>query len=77
MATLAEQVRGKRMSRVALSMFAEPNDPATGRVLAHTGGVETLRLFESDDSAPDLARAETLMWPEHHLYARITPDLLG
>ncbi len=34
MATLAEQVQGERMARVALSMIAEPNGPITGRVLA-------------------------------------------
>ena len=33
MATLAEQVQGERMARIALSMIAEPNDPATGHVL--------------------------------------------
>lgn len=76
MATLAEQVQGERMARVALSMIAEPNDAASGHVLARVGGVETLRLIESDDPAPGLARADALMWRER-LAARITPDLLG
>ncbi len=75
MATLAEQVQGERMARIALSMIAEPNDPATGLVLAHHGGVETLRLIESDDELPGLARADALMWRER-LAARITPGLL-
>ena len=74
MATLAEQMQGERMARVALSMFAEPNDAATGRVLAQVGGIETLRLVESDDPVPGLARADALMWRER-LSARITPDL--
>lgn len=74
MATLAEQMQGERMARVALSMFAEPNDAATGRVLANVGGIETLRLVESDDPVPGLARTGALMWRER-LAARITPDL--
>lgn len=74
MATLAEQMQGERMARVALSMVAEPNDAATGRVLAHVGGIETLRLVESDDPVPGLARADALMWRER-LAVRITPDL--
>lgn len=74
MATLAEQMQGERMARVALSMFAEPNDVATGRVLAQVGGIETLRLIESDDPVSGLSRADALMWRES-LAARITPDL--
>ncbi len=72
MATLTEQVQGERMARVALSMIAEPNDAASGQVLARVGGVETLRLIESDDPVPGLARADALMWRER-LAARITP----
>ncbi|MBS1698405.1 MAG: DNA-protecting protein DprA [Actinobacteria bacterium] len=74
MATLAEQVQGERVARIALSMIAEPNDPTTGYVLAHHGGVETLRLIESDDDVPGLARADVLMWRER-LATRITPTL--
>lgn len=75
MATLAEQVQGERMARVALSMIAEPNDPTTGYVLARYGGVETLRLIESDDEVPGLARADLLMWCER-LTAHVMPGLL-
>lgn len=75
MATLAEQVQGERMARVALSMIAEPNDPTTGYVLARHSGVETLRLIESDDEVPGLARADALMWRER-LTARVTPGVL-
>lgn len=76
MATLAEQLQGERMARVVLSMIAEPNDAASGLVLARVGGVETLRLIEADDPVPGLARADALMWRER-LGARITPGLLG
>lgn len=75
MATLAEQVLGERAARVALSMIAEPNDPTTGYVLARHGGVETLRLMESDDEVSGLARADVLMWRER-LAVRIRPGLL-
>ncbi|HCX85858.1 MAG TPA: DNA processing protein DprA [Micrococcales bacterium] len=75
MATLAEQVQGERMARIALSMIAEPNDPTTGYVLARHGGIETLRLIESDDEVPGLARADMLMWRER-LTARVMPGLL-
>ncbi len=74
MATLAERMKGERMARVAVSMIAEPNDSTTGRVLAQVGGIETLRLIESDDPVPDLSRADALMWRER-LAARVTPDL--
>lgn len=75
MATLAEQVQDERMARIALSMIAEPDDPTTGYVLARHGGVETLRLIESDDEVPGLARADVLLWRER-LAPRVTPDLL-
>lgn len=74
MAALAEQVQGERMARLALPMIVEPNDPITGRVLAHHGGIETLRLVESDDDVLGLPRADVLMWRDR-LAARITPDL--
>lgn len=72
----ASQMQGERMARVVLSMIAEPNDAASGHVLARVGGVETLRLIEADDPVPGLARADALMWRER-LGARITPGLLG
>lgn len=75
MATLAEKIPSERMARVALSMIAEPNDPATGHVLAHAGGIETLRLIESDDPVPGLARVDALMW-RGQLAAQIVPGLV-
>lgn len=62
MATLVEKMPSERMARVALSMIAEPNDPVTGHVLAHVGGIKTPRLIESDDPVPGLARVDVLMW---------------
>jgi len=74
MATLAEQVQGELIARVAVSMLAEPKNAATGRVLAQVGGIETLRLVASNDPVPSLARADALMWRER-LATRIMPDL--
>lgn len=74
MARLVDQIQGDRMARIALSMIAEPNDATTGRILAQVGGIETVRLVESDDPVPGLARADLLMWRER-LTARITPEL--
>ncbi|QOR69179.1 DNA-protecting protein DprA [Ruania alkalisoli] len=74
MATMAEQVAGERMARMVLSMIAEPDDSVTGHVLARFGGVETLRLVESDDPIPDLERADAMLWREH-LRVNLTADL--
>ncbi len=75
MARLTEQVQGERAARIVLSMIAEPDDPATGHVLDHAGGVETLRLVESDEPVPGLGRADAMLWRER-LTARIGSDLL-
>ena len=75
MATLAEQVQGERMARVALSMIAEPNDLTTGYILGRHGGVATLNLVESDHDVTGLGRADVLLWRER-LRARIAPDLM-
>ena len=48
MAKLAEQAKGERQARMMLSMIAEPDDAATGRILHRLGGVETLQLLEDD-----------------------------
>ncbi|MDQ6527076.1 DNA-processing protein DprA [Nocardioides sp. LHD-245] len=74
MATMAEQVAGERMARMVLSMIAEPDDSVTGHVLARFGGMETLRLVESDDAIPDLERADAMLWRER-LRANVTADL--
>lgn len=75
MASIAEQVAGERMARMVLSMITGPDDVATGRVLAHAGGVETLRLIESDDPIEKLDRVTALLWRER-LTSRLDPDLI-
>lgn len=62
-ARLVEQVSGERHARMMLSMIAEPDDPATGRILHRVGGVETIRLLEDDQAAvPDMNRADAIAW---------------
>ncbi|AMS04508.1 DNA-processing protein DprA [Acidipropionibacterium acidipropionici] len=65
MASIAEQVTGERMARMVLSMIAEPDDQATGRVLAQVGGVETLALIGNNEPIPGMARAEAMVRREH------------
>lgn len=58
MPTLSEIARDERTARMALSMFVEPNDAVTGHLLATVGGVETLRLAESDGPIPGLSNVD-------------------
>lgn len=76
MAQLAEQVQGERGARMALSMIADPNDAATGRVLARVGGVQTLRLIDDAQAAvPGMNRADGIAWRDR-MTTRIPDDLL-
>lgn len=75
MAGFAEQLQGERAARMTLSMVAEPDDPVTGRVLGRLGGVETLRLVESDEPIPSVAPIDALVWRER-LASRMSADLL-
>lgn len=74
MVSIAEQVTGERMARMVLSMIAGPDDQVTGHVLAQVGGVEPLRLLESDDPIPKMSRGGALLWRER-LARRLDPDL--
>lgn len=70
MATVSEQVRDERTARIMLSMIADPDDVMTGVVVYQVGGVETLRLLESDLRVPILGETEALVWR-----SRLTPHL--
>ena len=73
MAKLAEQAKGERQARMMLSMIAEPDDAATGRILHRLGGVETLRLLEDDQAAvPEMNRADAIAWRN-----RVAPRIEG
>lgn len=62
MATVADQVRDERTARIMLSMIADPDDAMTGAVVYQVGGVETLRLLESDLRVPTLGETEVQVW---------------
>ena len=73
MAKLAEQAKGEQQARMMLSMIAEPDDAATGRVLHRVGGVETLRLLEDDQATvPEMNRADAIAWRN-----RVAPRIEG
>jgi hypothetical protein len=68
MPSLSEIAGDERTARMALSMLVEPDDAVTGRLLATVGGVETLRLAESDGPVPglgdvDAPRSGADAWP--------------
>lgn len=75
MAKLAERVHGEHAARALLTMFAEPADAETGHVLARVGGIETLRLLESDEPVPGMDRVDLMHWRQR-VGARLTPDAL-
>jgi len=62
MPTLSEIARDERTARMALSMLVEPDDAVTGHLLAAVGGVETLRLAESDGPVPGLGDVDARVW---------------
>lgn len=70
MGQLAEQANGERQARMMLSIFTEPDDPVTGRIMHQVGGVETIRLLEGDDPVPGMNRADATAWRQ-----RLTPRI--
>ena len=62
MPTLSEIARDERTARMALSMLVESDDAVTGHLLAAVGGVETLRLAESDGPVPGLGDVDARVW---------------
>lgn len=65
MPSLVEIAGDERTARMVLSMLVEPDDALTGRLLATVGGVETLRLAESDSSVPGLGDVDAQVWRGH------------
>lgn len=59
MSRLSEIARDERTVRMVLSMLVEPDDAVSGRLLATFGGIETLRLVESDSPVPGLGDVDT------------------
>lgn len=58
MASLADYAPDERTARVMLSIVAEPGDARVGRLLNRIGGVETIRLLDTDTAMPELRREE-------------------
>lgn len=62
MPSLSEIAGDERTARMVLSMLVEPDDAVTGHLLATVGGVETLRLAESDSPVPGLGDVDARVW---------------
>jgi DNA processing protein len=73
MTNLTDLVTDERTARMVLSMIAEPNDSATGRLLTRVGAVETIRLLETDSMAPVLGRVDGTMWRDR-LGSRVSAE---
>lgn len=58
MASLTDYAPDERTARVMLSMVAESGDARVGRLLARIGGVETIRLLDTDTAMPELRHEE-------------------
>lgn len=65
MPSLSEIAGDERTARMVLSMVVEPEDAVTGRLLATVGGVETLRLAESDGPVPGIGNVDAQVWRGH------------
>jgi DNA processing protein len=65
MPSLSEIAGDERTARMVLSMLVEPDDAVTGRLLATVGGIETLRLAESDGPAPGIGDVDAQVWRGH------------
>ena len=71
MSSLSEIAGDERTARMVLSMLVEPDDAVTGRLLATAGGVETLRLAESDSSVPGIGDVDAQVWRGHFTHSAI------
>lgn len=58
MVSLADYAPDERTSRVMLSMLTEPDDANVGRLLRREGGIETLRLLDTDGPVPGVRPEE-------------------
>lgn len=65
MDSIAEQARDDRTARIALALFAEPDDPTTGRLVERVGAVETVGLLASDGVVPGMGKEAAALWRKH------------
>ena len=73
MSALSELGRDERIARMALSIVAAPDDPATGQLLRRVGAAETLRLTDSDGPVPGMDRIEAGVWRDR-IRSKGSPD---
>ncbi|GAA2089429.1 DNA-processing protein DprA [Brevibacterium salitolerans] len=64
MVALANYASDERTARVMLSMIVEPADANVGRLLRREGGIETLRLLDTDGPMPGVRPEEAAIL--HH-----------
>lgn len=62
MDSISAQVQDDRSARIALALFAEPDDPTTGRLVGRVGAVETVRLLASDGAVPGMGKEAAALW---------------
>lgn len=76
MASLADTARDERGARAILSMIATAGDTTVGHLLRREGGIETLRLMESNRSIPGVRPEESaiLQGTMHMVTSRLTFD---
>lgn len=65
MDSIAEQTRDERTARIALALFAEPDDTTTGRLIGRAGAVETVRLMAGDGAVPGMGKEAAALWRKH------------
>lgn len=76
MPTLADLARDERSARMVLAIIAEPNSSPTGRLLATLGGVNTVKLIESENSIPGMDQVDGAVWRDR-ARNRITLDRIA
>ncbi|MFX4273305.1 DNA-processing protein DprA [Pseudarthrobacter sp. J1738] len=62
MDTITGLATDERSARILLTTISEPGDARTGTLLRRLGGVETLRLLDTETIAPGLDEATTEVW---------------
>ena len=65
MDSISAQAHDERTARIALALFAEPDDPTTGRLVGRVGAVETVRLLASDGAVPGMGNEAAALWRRH------------
>lgn len=76
MASLADTARDEREARAMLTMIVSAGDETVGRLLGREGGIETLRLLESNHAIPGVSVEESaiLQGTMHMVSSRLSFD---